>query len=63
MAITRYDDAERALCDPRLLKAMPFDDLPVEVRPLVRHMLACDPPVRVIQRHFATPALTSSATA
>jgi cytochrome P450 len=42
--ITRYDDAERALRDPRLVKAGPFDDLPPEIRPLTKHMLNYDPP-------------------
>jgi cytochrome P450 len=42
--ITRYDDAERALRDPRLVKAGPFDELPPEIRPLTKHMLNCDPP-------------------
>lgn len=34
--ITRYADAERAFCDPRLVKTRPAsDDLPDEVRPLM----------------------------
>jgi cytochrome P450 len=42
--ITCYDDAERALRDPRLVKAIPPGDLPAEVRPLMNHMLNSDPP-------------------
>ncbi|MGH3845606.1 MAG: cytochrome P450 family protein [Pseudonocardiaceae bacterium] len=59
--ITRYDDAERALCDPRLVKTMPFGDLPAEVRPLVQHMLASDPPdhtrLRALVRKAFSPRL------
>jgi cytochrome P450 len=42
--ITRYDDAERVLRDPRLVKAGSFDALPPEIQPLTKHMLNCDPP-------------------
>jgi cytochrome P450 len=59
--ITRYDDAERALCDPRLVKAGPFDELPPEIRPLTKHMLNCDPPdhtrLRALVRKAFSPRL------
>ncbi|HJT04783.1 MAG TPA: cytochrome P450 [Pseudonocardiaceae bacterium] len=42
--ITRYADAERALCDPRLVKTRPVDDLPDEVRPLTKSLISADPP-------------------
>ena len=42
--ITRYDDAEQALRDPRLVKTGSFSALPPEVQPLTKHMLNCDPP-------------------
>ncbi|MFN2535427.1 MAG: cytochrome P450, partial [Pseudonocardiaceae bacterium] len=42
--IARYDDAERVLRDPRLVKAGSFDALPPEIQPLTKHMLSCDPP-------------------
>ena len=42
--ITRYDDAERVLCDSRLVKTRPFDDLSEELRPLTKSMISVDPP-------------------
>src|SRR6185312_15275454 len=42
--ITRYADAERALCDPRLVKTRPVDDLPDEVRSLTKSLISVDPP-------------------
>lgn len=59
--ITRYDDAERALCDPRLVKTRPFDDLPEEVRSLMKSMLGSDPPdhtrLRALVRKAFSPRL------
>jgi len=57
--ITRYDDAERALRDPRLIKAGPFDDLPPEIRPLTKHMLNCDPPDHTRLRGLVRKAFSS----
>ncbi|HEX6404617.1 MAG TPA: cytochrome P450 [Pseudonocardiaceae bacterium] len=59
--ITRYADAERALCDPRLVKARPVDDLPDEVRPLVTSLISTDPPdhtrLRALVRKAFSPRL------
>jgi cytochrome P450 len=59
--ITRYADAERALCDPRLVKARPVDDLPDEVRPLVKSLISTDPPdhtrLRALVRKAFSPRL------
>jgi cytochrome P450 len=59
--ITRYADAERALCDPRLVKTRPVDDLPDEVRPLVRSLISADPPdhtrLRALVRKAFSPRL------
>jgi cytochrome P450 len=61
--ITRYDDAERALRDPRLVKTRPFD-VPPELRPLTKHMLSCDPPdhtrLRALVHKAFTPRLVES---
>ncbi len=59
--ITRYDDAQRALCDPRLVKTRPFDDLPDEVRSLTKSMISSDPPdhtrLRALVRKAFSPRL------
>jgi cytochrome P450 len=63
--ITHYDDAERALRDPRLIKAGFSDDLPAEIRPLTKHMLNSDPPghtrLRTLVRKAFSPRLVEAA--
>lgn len=60
--ITRYADAERALCDPRLVKTRPADDdLPDDVRPLMKSLIGTDPPdhtrLRALVRKAFSPRL------
>ena len=59
--ITRYADAERALCDPRLVKVRPVDDLPEEVRSLTKSLISTDPPdhtrLRALVRKAFSPRL------
>lgn len=59
--ITRYADAERALCDPRLVKTRPVDDLPDEVRRLTKSLISTDPPdhtrLRALVRKAFSPRL------
>ncbi|MGH8910354.1 MAG: cytochrome P450 family protein [Egibacteraceae bacterium] len=61
--ITRYDDADQALRDPRLLKARRLLDFSDEMMPLVRHMLNADPPdhtrLRTLVHKAFAPRLVS----
>jgi len=63
--ITRYDDVERALRNPRLVKnprnALDLDQLPLfpdEARPMLEHMLSADPPVHTRLRALVHKAFT-----
>jgi cytochrome P450 len=62
--ITRYDDVEQALRDPRLVKQLPdLEDIPPEVMPVMGHMLNRDPPdhtrLRALVHKAFTPRLVS----
>jgi cytochrome P450 len=62
--VTRYEDARRALTDPRLSKAMPAPAaggiVPQQVRAAIsRHMLAVDPPDHTRLRRLVAAAFTA----
>jgi cytochrome P450 len=63
--VTRYDDARRALSDPRLSKAVPVGgpaevSMPSEIRAaIMHHMLNADPPDHTRLRRLVSTAFTS----
>ncbi|GAB1689878.1 cytochrome P450 family protein [Krasilnikovia sp. M28-CT-15] len=63
--ITRYEDARKALADPRLSKAIPFDAVnatattPSISAAISRHMLSSDPPVHTRLRRLVSAAFTA----